>query len=105
MDLNKISLIGTLATEPVPVGTADKPVTRFTLVTEQRFPGRAPWIETTKHEVVASGKLADICVKYLREGARLYVEGQVRSHNGQGPEIVADEMIMLGQRKRDPNVA
>lgn len=55
------------------------------------------------HNIVAWGKLADICGQYLAKGRKVYVEGRLQTREWQGQdgakrnrtEIVAENMIML----------
>jgi len=55
------------------------------------------------HNIVAWGKLADICGQYLAKGRKVYIEGRLQTREWQGQdgakrnrtEIVAENMIML----------
>lgn len=55
------------------------------------------------HNVVAWGKLAEICGQYLAKGRKVYVEGRLQTRDWEGQdgvrryrtEIVADNMILL----------
>ena len=55
------------------------------------------------HNVVAWGKLAEICGQYLTKGRKVYVEGRLQTREWEGQdgnkrqrtEIVAENMIML----------
>lgn len=55
------------------------------------------------HNVVAWGKLAEICGQYLKKGTKAYVEGRLQTREWEGQdggkrkttEIVADNMIIL----------
>lgn len=55
------------------------------------------------HNIVAWGKLAEICGQYLNKGKKIYVEGRLQTRDWQGQdgikryktEIVAENMIML----------
>jgi len=57
--------------------------------------------------VVAWGNLAEICKQYLNKGQQVYVEGRLQSRKWEdsegvkhtSTEIVANEMIMLGDRR------
>lgn len=110
MDLNKVMLIGRLTRDPesrtTPQGVT---VTNFGLAT-----GRV-WKDqqgnqrdaTEFHNVVAWRRLGEICAQYLKKGRQVYIEGhlQTRSWDGQDgkknyrTEVVADNMIMLGNRQ------
>lgn len=55
------------------------------------------------HNIVAWGKLAEICNQYLGKGRKVYVEGRLQTREWEGQdgskrnrtEIVAENMIML----------
>lgn len=55
------------------------------------------------HNIVAWGKLAEICGQYLTKGRKVYVEGRLQTREWDGKdgvrrqrtEIVADNMIIL----------
>ncbi len=61
---------------------------------------------TEFHNVVAWGKLAEICGQYLGKGRKTYIEGRLQTREWEGPdgqkrnrtEIVADNMIMLDRK-------
>jgi single-strand DNA-binding protein len=110
-DLNRVMLIGRLGTDPemrfTPQGTA---VTTFRLAVNRRArqaEGQEPREETDWFTVVAWQQLADICNRYLKKAARVYIEGrlQVRSWEDQSgqrrttTEIVASDMIMLDGKR------
>lgn len=62
--------------------------------------------ETTWHNVVFFGKLADIACEYLKKGSQCYVEGRIsvnkwqdkEGNNRQSTEIIAQELQLLGGR-------
>ena len=55
------------------------------------------------HNIVAWGKLADICGQYLGKGRKVYIEGRLQTREWEGKdgikrrttEIIAENMIML----------
>ena len=55
------------------------------------------------HNVVAWGKLAEICSQYLGKGRKVYIEGRLQTRDWEGQdgvkryrtEIIAENMIML----------
>jgi len=63
--------------------------------------------ETEWFNVVAWGNLAEICKQYLTKGQQVYVEGRLQTRGWEDQsgkkhyrtELVANEMIMLGERK------
>jgi single-strand DNA-binding protein len=114
--INKVILIGRLGKDPeirsTPNGTT---VAKFTLATDERFTDRSGEKQerTEWHNIVAWGKLAEICGQYLRKGKLIYIDGSLRydswddKETGQKKyrtEIVANNMQML-DRKGDENGA
>jgi single-strand DNA-binding protein len=111
--LNKVMLIGRLGRDPEMRYTpSGRPVTTFSLATSRSWntsEGERR-TETEWFNVVAWGSLAEICKQYLIKGQQVYVEGRLQTRHwedGDGnkhstTEIVANEMIMLGER-RDNN--
>jgi len=106
MNLNKIFLIGNLTRDPesrtLPSGQA---VSNFGLATNR------VWFDAnTKekkqqvefHNIVAFGKLAEICNQYLKKGTLAMIEGRIQTRNWQDQagvtkyrtEIIAEKMQM-----------
>ena len=111
--LNKVMLIGRLGRDPEMRYTpSGRPVTTFSLATSRTWntsEGERR-TETEWFTVVAWGSLAEICKQYLVKGQQVYVEGRLQTRHWEdtdgnkhaATEIVANEMIMLGER-RDNN--
>ncbi len=106
MDLNRVSLIGRLTRDPEVRSTpAGRSVASVTVATGRAWTDQAgqKQKESEFHNVVMWSKLADIAGQYLRKGARLYVEGRLKTRDWTGQdgvkryrtEIVAESMIML----------
>lgn len=108
--LNKVMIIGNLGRNPEMRYTpSGRPVTSFSVATSRS------WVnaEGKRHEetewfnVVAWGNLAEICKQHLTKGQQVYVEGRLQTRgwedqNGKKhyrTELVANEMIVLGERK------
>ncbi len=106
MDLNRTTLIGRLTRDPEVRSTpTGRSVASMSIAT-----GRA-WTdangqkqkESEFHNVVMWAKLADIAGQYLRKGARIYIEGRLKTRDWTGQdgvkryrtEIIAENMIML----------
>lgn len=61
---------------------------------------------TEFHNIVAWGKLAEICGQYLGKGRKTYIEGRLQTREWEAPdgqkrnrtEIVVDNMIMLDRK-------
>lgn len=111
--LNKVMIIGRLGRDPEMRYTpSGRPVTTFSVATSRSWntsEGERR-SETEWFNVVAWGSLAEICKQYLNKGQQVYVEGRLQTrywddsegNKHSSTEIVANEMIMLGDR-RDNN--
>ncbi len=108
--LNKVMIIGHLGREPEMRYTpSGKPVTTFSVATTRAWSGSdgERHEETEWFTIVAWGNLAEICKQYLAKGQQVYVEGRLQTRRWEDGEskkhaaieIVASEMIMLGERR------
>lgn len=110
--LNKVMIIGHLGRDPEMRYTpGGRPVTSFSIVTSRS------WVsaEGERHEesewfnVVAWGTLAEICNQYLSKGQQVYIEGRLQTRGWEDEdgkkhyrtEVVANEMIVLGDRRNN----
>lgn len=108
--INKVILVGRLGKDPeirsTPSGTN---VARFSLATDEKFTDRngEKQERTEWHNIVAWGKLAEICGQYLKKGKLVYIDGSIRTdswddkESGQKKyrtEIVANTMKMLDRK-------
>jgi single-strand DNA-binding protein len=104
--LNRATLIGNLTRDPEFKTTpSGKSVVSFAVATN------STWLDANRqkqekaefHNIVAWGKLAEICNQYLKKGKKVYIDGRLQTRDWQGQdgvkryrtEIVADNMIML----------
>lgn len=109
MNLNKIFLIGRLTRDPesraLPSGQA---VSSFGLATNRAWTNpetNEKQEQTEFHNIVAFGKLAEICNQYLKKGSLAMIEGRIQTRNWQNQdgetkyrtEIVA-ERLQMGPR-------
>jgi single-strand DNA-binding protein len=108
--LNKVMVIGHVGRDPemryIPSG---KPVTSFSVATSRSWTNSEGERrqETEWFNVVAWGNLAEICKQHIRKGQQVYVEGRLQTrswedHEGKKrfrTELVANEMILLGDRR------
>ena len=85
--INKVILVGHLGQDPdvryMPNGGA---VANLTLATSETWRDRqsGELRENTEwHRVVMFGKLAEVAGEYLRKGAQVYIEGQLRTRHWQ----------------------
>jgi single-strand DNA-binding protein len=108
--LNKVLIIGRLGRDPEMRYTpSGRPVTTFSVATSRSWntsEGERR-TETEWFNVVAWGSLAEICKQYLTKGQQVYVEGRLQTRHWEdaeggkhtSTEIVANEMIILGDRR------
>lgn len=109
MNLNKAMVIGNLTRDPEVRSTATgKSVASFAVATNEvwKDASGARQEKAEYHNVVAWGKLAEICQQYLHKGKKIYIEGRLQTSEWTGKdgvkryktEIVADNMIMLDNK-------
>ncbi len=109
--LNKVMIIGNLGRDPEMRYTpSGKPVTSFSVAVSRSWvKPEGERTETTDwFNVVAWGRLAEICSQYLTKGSMVYVEGRLETRsweaeNGQKhfrTEVVASDVNILDKRGR-----
>jgi len=107
-------IIGHLGRDPEMRYTpSGRPVTTFSVATSRSWntSDGERRTETEWFNVVAWGSLAEICKQYLSKGRQVYIEGRLQTRRWEDDdgnkrtttEIVAKEMVMLGERQRDKN--
>lgn len=107
MNLNRAMIIGNLTRDPelrmTPTG---QNVAQLGVATNRAWVNKATGQkqeEVEFHNVVAWGKLAEICGQYLAKGRKVYVEGRLKTRDWVGQdgvkrnrtEIIAENLIML----------
>lgn len=106
MDLNRAQLIGNVTRDPEVRSTAaGQSVASFGVATNSQWTDAqgAKQQRAEFHNIVAWGKLAEICQQYLSKGKKIYVEGRLQTREWEAQdgqkrmrtEIIADNMIML----------
>ena len=106
MDLNRAQLIGNVTRDPeVRTTPTGQSVASFGVATNAQWTDTqgVKQVRTEFHNIVAWGKLADICRQYLTKGKKIFLEGRIQSREWEGQdaqkrtrtEIIADNMIML----------
>lgn len=108
--LNKVMLIGNLTRDPnlryTPNNTA---VCSFGLATNRSWvpaDGGEKQEKVEFHNVVAWGKLAEICEQLLHKGDKAYVDGRLQTRDWKGEdgnerrttEVIIENMILLNSR-------
>jgi single-strand DNA-binding protein len=103
-------IIGHLGKDPEMRYTpSGRPVTTFSAAVSRSWNSAdgERHAETEWFNIVAWGNLAEICKQYLTKGQQVYIEGRLQTRRwddkeGQkhtNVEIVANEMMMLGDRR------
>jgi len=107
---NKVIVIGNLGANPtVRALPSGQNVANFSLATTERFTDRngAKQERTEWHRIVAFGRVADTCQRFLSKGRQVYIEGrlttrQYEAKDGSGKryrtEIIARQLRLLGNR-------
>lgn len=106
MNLNRAMIIGNLTRDPETRTTPNgQMVTNFSVATSYvwKDASGARQEKPEYHNIVAWGKLAEICQQYLGKGRKIYVEGRIQTRDWEGQdgvkryrtEIIAENMIML----------
>jgi len=108
--VNKVILIGNLGADPETRYTpSNMAITKIRIATTEvrRDRNTGDSQEHTEwHRITLFGKLGEIAAQYLRKGAKVYIEGRLRTSKWQGQdgqdryttEVIADEMTMLDSR-------
>jgi len=112
--LNKVMIIGRLGQDPEMRYTpSGRPLTKFQLAANRSWTTAdgEKKTETEWFNIVAWGKLAEICNQYLKKGQQVYIEGRLHTRrwqddegaNHSSVEVITQEMIMLDGRAGDEN--
>lgn len=114
--VNKVILVGNITRDPeIKKTTSGQSIATFGLATNREWvtskSGKQSLAEY--HNIVAWGKLAEICDQYLKKGKLIYVEGYLKTRSWDSPEgvkifkteVVIYDMIMLEKRPKDDGAA
>lgn len=109
--VNKALIVGRLGQDPIIKYTdGGLAIANFSLATSESFKNKDGEKEekTEWHNIVAFGKLAEVCGEYLTKGKQIYLEGRLQTSNWEKEgvkhyktEIVASNMQMLGSKGDD----
>lgn len=110
---NKVQLIGNLGQAPeIRITETGKKLARFSVATNDTYRNAngVKTNQTTWHNVIAWGKLAEIAEKYLTKGREVAVCGKLVYHNytdknginRRATEVVLSELLMLGGGYKPP---
>jgi single-strand DNA-binding protein len=101
--VNKVILLGNVGRDPeIRATQSGKQVGDFSIATSERR-GADGTEKTEWHKIVVWDKLADICQRYLKKGAKVYVEGRLQTreytdrdgNKKYATEIIAQELVLL----------
>ncbi|PKP00912.1 MAG: single-stranded DNA-binding protein [Bacteroidetes bacterium HGW-Bacteroidetes-9] len=108
---NRVQLIGNLGADPeIRTFDGNKKVARFSLATSDEYTDKEgkKVKQTQWHQLVAWGKLAETCEKYLNKGKEIAIEGKLtyrtwddkdgKTHNM--TEIVVNELLFMGSKEK-----
>lgn len=109
--LNKVMIMGNLGRDPEMRYTpSGKPVTSFSVAVSRSYvkPEGERTEVTDWFNVVAWGRLAEICSQYLTKGSMVYVEGRLETRSWEGEngqkhyrtEVVANDVNILDRKGR-----
>ena len=109
--VNKVILIGHLGKDPeCKVLESGQMVANFTIATTEKFKDKNGQVQesTEWHNCQAWGKQAEVIEKYLKKGAKIFVEGKIktRSYDKDGEkryvtEINVKEFSFLDSKPKD----
>ena len=84
--INKVILIGNLGDDvKMHYFEGGNSIGRFPIATSESYTNKQTGekvINTDWHNIVVRNKLAEICEKYLSKGDKVYVEGKLKTVNG-----------------------
>lgn len=110
---NLVILIGNLGKDPQS-GKGEKSMVKFSVATQETWKGDddKPQKRTDWHNIVAFGKLAELCSKHIKKGSKVCIEGrlQTREYEADGEkkyftEVVAQEVTFLDRREKGDEAA
>ena len=115
--INKVIIIGNLGGDvdmrSMPNGNA---VAGFSVATTESWKDKTSGQKQEKtewHNIVAFGRLAEICNEYLTRGSKVYIEGSLRTRDWidkesnvkkYKTEIIAKDMQMLDSRDQQSRI-
>lgn len=106
--LNKAMLIGNLVRDPeLKTTQTGTHITNFTIATNERIKVNGEYQDKPEyHKIIAIGKTAENCVKYLGKGSCVYVDGKMQTRQWEKDgvkhyftEVKADFVQFLSGKK------
>jgi len=104
--MNRVELFGRLGGDPEVKTTNDVTVAKFSIATTEK---RKEGEHTEWHRIVAFGKLAEVCGKYLSKGRQIVLEGKLYTHKWQDKvgsthwttEVIAKEIHFISEGRKE----
>jgi len=83
MSVNKVMILGRLGADPKEGASPENPVCFFNVATSDSFTTKdgEKKEEVEWHRVVVWGKQAEICLKYIRKGWTVFIEGKNKTRS------------------------
>lgn len=115
MDLNKVMFIGNIVNDPeLRTTSGGQNVTSFRIATNRRWKNQNTGElqeDSQFHNIVAWGKLAEICSQYMNKGMRVFIEGRLTHRSWEDQqgqkrymtEVIAENAIMLDRKGSSPS--
>ena len=114
--VNKVILLGNVGNPPESKNLSKSGTVQTTvsLATNDRFKQGEEWKDRTEwHSVLCYGRLGEIARDYLRKGAKVYIEGRIRTDSWEDKDtgqkhwrtyVVATDITLLDSRdNRQPD--
>lgn len=111
MDLNKVMLIGNITNDIQTRTTQNgQMVATFSVATNRRWKDQSSGElkeDAQFHNIVAWGRLGEICNQYMSKGKKIFIEGRIQTRTWDDPksgqkkyftEVVAENIIMLDKK-------
>lgn len=97
--MNRIILIGNLGQDPeCKIFASGSSVAQFSLATTKRYKDKQGELktDTSWHNIVLWGKLAEIAEKYLKKGAKVMIEGEIKYETYQSDGVTKHMTKIIG---------
>jgi len=111
-NVNKVIILGNMARDPeIRTTQSGQKIVTFVVATNRQWNSKQAGEKKSLaefHNVVAWGKLAEICADFLYKGRPVYVEGYLKTRSWETEsgakayrtEIVSQNVVMLGESKK-----
>lgn len=116
MNLNKIFILGNVVKNPESRSTpSGQTVATFSIATNRMWTDKQGQKQKKAefHNIVAWGKLGEICAQYLEKGKLVFIEGRIETRSWDAPdgtkkyrtEVIAENMQMGPRSSGAPNAS